>query len=254
MPKVRVIHWREEEAGPLREACRKAGMEVDDPAGGGTALTRAIRDRPPDIVVIDLSRLPSHGREIAVWLRTCKATRAIPIVFAGGAPDKVSAIRDLLPDAEFCDAGGIGAVLKRVAKSAPRQEPVIPPGMMERAAAKPAAQKLGITAASTICVVDPPRGFPRLLGVLPEAVVFQEEAAPVTLWFVEDRGELMLSLRRMRAAAARTRLWLLWRKGSTDSVSQNLLRDLAREVGLVDYRICSVDRHWSAMLFAVKKA
>jgi hypothetical protein len=56
----------------------------------------------------------------------------------------------------------------------------------------------------------------------------------------------------MRKLAARTKLWILWRKGS--SVTQPFLRESAAEVGLVDYKICSVDATWSAMLFARRKA
>ena len=39
---------------------------------------RELRSTPPDAVVIDLSRLPSHGREFAVALRGSKATRHVP--------------------------------------------------------------------------------------------------------------------------------------------------------------------------------
>jgi hypothetical protein len=50
----------------------------------------------------------------------------------------------------------------------------------------------------------------------------------------------------------------LWRKAASASpgagVTQNSVREMAREVGLVDYKICSVNERWSAMLFARKKA
>jgi hypothetical protein len=56
----------------------------------------------------------------------------------------------------------------------------------------------------------------------------------------------------MRKLAGRTKLWILWRKGS--GVTQPFLRESAAAVGLVDYKICSVDGTWSAMLFARRKA
>ena len=55
----------------------------------------------------------------------------------------------------------------------------------------------------------------------------------------------------MRRLAARTKLWILWRKGS--DVTQPFLRESAGAVGLVDYKICAVDAVWSAMLFARRK-
>ncbi len=130
---------------------------------------------------------------------------------------------------------------------------------MERAREKSAAEKLGITAGSAVACMEPPRDFPELLGELPDSVEFLEEAdAPTTLWFVHDREGLLENLRRMRTMAARTKLWLLWRKGANGSsgagVTQNSVREMAREVGLVDYKICSVNDSWSGMLFARKKA
>jgi hypothetical protein len=233
MPRVRVIHWRAAEAGPLIEACRGAGFEVEYLEGDGGAIGRAIRGKPPDVVVIDLTRRPSHGKEVAVWLRGRKSTRDIPIVFADGDLSKVT-----------------GAL-----KHPERQTNPVTPVIRE----KPAAEKLGIVAGSAVACIESPRDFPELLGELPDSVEFREdEDAPVTLWFVHDRESLLENLRRMRTMAPRTRLWLIWRKGANGSsatgLTQNTLREMTREVGLVDYKICSVDARWSAMLFARKKA
>jgi len=263
MRSVFVIHWKSEEAGPLLDACRAAGFAVDSTEGDGMAVMRAVRRALPDVFAIDLSRRPSHSKEAAVWLRGSKRTREIPIVFVGGAEKKVAPIRGLIPDADYCDLSGLAAALKtavkRAANPASRRDPVTPPGMMERAQYKSAAEKLGIAAGCSVRVVDAPRGFPELLGVLPEKVEFGEDPAPVTLWFVHDRGTLLASLRRMRSAARQTKLWLIWRKAAAptltqNAVTQNDVRNLTREVGLVDYKICSVDVHWSGMLFALKKA
>jgi hypothetical protein len=102
--------------------------------------------------------------------------------------------------------------------------------------------------------VDTPRDFPELLGPLPDGVEFQDKSAPLTLWFVHDREGLMESLREMRALAAKTKLWLIWRKGSTGAgLTQNALREAANAVGLIDYKICAVNARWSAMCFARRK-
>lgn len=257
MPDVRVVHWRAAEAKPLIEACRRAGFEVDYTDGDGSAVCRAIRAKVPDVIVIDLSRLPSHGREVGVWLRGAKPTRKTPLVFVAGDELKIDGIRRLLPDANYCGLGTVGAVLKKVLTDAPKRsaaDPVVPPGIMQRWTDKSAVQKLGIGAGAAVAVIEPPRDFPALLGVLPEPVEFQDEPAPITLWFVHETEQLLGSLRRMRALAGRTKLWLLWRKASGNGITQNSLREATREVGLVDYKICSVDDRWSAMLFARKKA
>ena len=53
--------------------------------------------------------------------------------------------------------------------------------------------------------------------------------------------------------ADRTKLWIVWRKGSTDGLTSNLVREAANEAGLVDYKICAVDAQWSGMVFARRK-
>lgn len=254
MPVVRVIHWKAAEANPLLDACRGAGLQVEYLEGDGGAICRAIRAKPPDVVAIDLSRLPSHGREVAVWLRNTKPTRHLPIVFVGGEESKVATVRALLPDATYCELPRVAAAMKKLAKPGAHRTPVVPPQMMERYREKSAAEKLGIEVGGKVAIVDAPREFPDLLGALPDSVEFQEEPAPLTLWFLHGREGLMDSLRDMRAIAAKTKLWLVWRKGSSGAgLTQNAIREATGEVGLVDYKICAVDGRWSAMLFARKK-
>jgi hypothetical protein len=58
---------------------------------------------------------------------------------------------------------------------------------------------------------------------------------------------------RVRNLAATTRLWILWRKKGArghEGVTERLIRETGIDLGLVDYKICSVDKTWSAMLFA----
>ena len=50
-----------------------------------------------------------------------------------------------------------------------------------------------------------------------------------------------------------SKLWMIWKKGSTNGLTQNLVREAANEHGLVDYKICSVNAQWSGMLFAAEK-
>lgn len=252
MPRLRVIHWREAEASALIETCREAGFRVQYDAGGGTAVIRAIRANLPDLFVIDLSRLPSHGREVALWLRRTKSTRSIPLVFVGGELSKVAAIRALLPDAWYCEPRNVASTLRRALRAAATaREPVAPAPVPEKAA----VQKLGIAAGAAVAVIQPPRDFPDLLGEIPGDVEFTESPAPLTLWFLHDPESLMEGLQEMRRLTVRTKLWLLWRKGGTaEGLTQNRVREIAREAGLVDYKICSVNQSWSAMLFARKKA
>jgi CheY-like chemotaxis protein len=254
MPRIRLIHWKAGEAAPLLEALRAAGYVVDYDEDVASEGFRAIRTSPPDAFAIDLSRLPAQGREVATFFRRQKATRHIPIVFVGGAPEKVEATRKVLPDAVYTVPGRLRSALRAALAIRPTN-PVVPTQMMERYASRSAAQKLGIREGTAAALIDPPRNYASVIGGLPVGAALEEGPAagcPVTLWFVHDGAECREALPGMRKLAARTKFWILWRKGS--GVTQQFLRESAAAVGLVDYKICSVDATWSAMLFARRKA
>jgi hypothetical protein len=132
--------------------------------------------------------------------------------------------------------------------------------MMERFAHRTTAQKLGIVPARgqapRVAVIDPPSAYERAIGPVPEGTRLEEnpsEALPLTLWFVHDPASFHAGLPGMRALAAHTRLWILWRKNKKDRLDANFIRLAGVDVGLVDYKICSVGATWSGMAFAVKK-
>jgi CheY-like chemotaxis protein len=254
MPRIRLLHWKAPEAAALIELLQGAGYQVDYDEQFRPALMREWREAPPAAFVIDLTRLPSHGREIAVALRQSRATRQVPIVFCDGAEEKAAAIRSLLPDASYCTRGTLKSTLRRAIKHRPA-EPVIPKDMMKRYAGRTAAQKLGIKAGSSVALIDAPRDAVRALGELPERVRLCEEdsASEVTLCFAEDAGVLAAQLSRLRLRAGTTKLWVIWRKGGSTrrgQLTESVVRDQALALGLVDYKVCSVNEVWSALLFA----
>jgi CheY-like chemotaxis protein len=250
---VRLIHWNAAEAAPLRETLQAAGHIVDYTEKLSSAGFSAIRKSPPDAFVIDLSRMPSHGREIATFLRGQKPTREIPILFVDGVSERVEKIRKMLPDAVYTPSARMRSALRK-ALAHPPASPVVPAQMMERYASRAAAYKLGIREGFKVALIDPPRDYAAVIGELPPGAALEETPdgpCPVTLCFVHDPASCAEALPAMRKLAARTKLWILWRKGS--DVTQPFLRKSAAAVGLVDYKICSVNTAWSAMLFARKK-
>ena len=257
MARVRLIHWKAAEAEPLLSSLRAAGHQVDYEERPDYHLAQAIRVESPAAVIIDLSRLPSHGREIAIYLRGSKAVRHIPLVFVDGAPEKVEAIRQTLPDAIYTSSAHLRASLRKAIADAPA-DPVAPPQMMDRYQARTAAQKLGIQTGSNVALIDPPRDYAAVIGALPDGVSLHEDErrrCQVTLWFVRDAADYQSALPRMRARAAGGKLWILWQKqasGKTSGITQRLIRESALAVGLVDYKICSVNQTWSGLLFAAK--
>ncbi len=98
--RVVLVLWGED--GDCRAcALRDAGWFVEVEAEDGGRAFRLIRAAPPDAVVIDLSRRPSHGRELARALRQTAATRQLPLLFVGGLPEAAKAALAAAPDGSW---------------------------------------------------------------------------------------------------------------------------------------------------------
>lgn len=253
MHRVRLIHWNAAEAEERAERLRSAGYEVDYEQLDGTGL-RQLREDPPSAVVIDLGRVPSHGRDVALGIRSYKATRRVPLVFVGGDPQKVARIKELLPDAVYTSWSQINDALKD-AIAHPPEDPVVPHSTMAGYSGMPLPKKLGIKRNSVVNLVGAPEGFEGVLGELPEDVVLRRNASDlcdVTLWFTRSRDELESGIVEMGAFAEQGGLWIAWPKkasGVSGDLSQTVVREVGLAADLVDFKICSIDATWSGLRF-----
>jgi hypothetical protein len=114
MAKVFYLHWNEQEAKEQASTLQDAGHDVR--FHWSTEEHIKLGDWEPEAVVISLDRLPSHGRQVAEWFWEAKKRRSVPVVFAGGKPDKVEAARDRFPKAIFCDAHDVLHVIEQLTK------------------------------------------------------------------------------------------------------------------------------------------
>ena len=258
MQRVRLIHWKAEEARERAAQLRAAGYAVEYVPLSATGL-RALRGDPPSAVVIDLSRVPSQGRDLGLNLRKYKATRRVPLVFVGGAPEKVARVRELLPDAFYTTWDDIGSALP-AAISNPPTDPVVPESTMAGYSGTPLPKKLGIKPGSTVALDGAPAGFEDTLGKLPEGVIVTREpgsAAEVTLWFVTSREYLETHIVGMFPAAKNGGLWIIWPKkasGVVSDLSQTVVRKTGLASGLVDFKVAAIDATWSGLRFSQRKA
>lgn len=102
-----LIHWNTPEAEEYARDLRDKGWDVRIEMEDGARAAKSIRERLPDVVLIYLTRLPSHGRETARYLRELKATRDLPIIFVGGSPDKVANVKESVPQAVYTSEVGL---------------------------------------------------------------------------------------------------------------------------------------------------
>lgn len=254
---VCLIHWNRDETTERAQLIEAAGFRVDASPFTPSSL-RHLRDNPPAAVVIDLSRLPSHGREVAMALWQYKSTRTVPIIFADGQPDKVERIKELLPDAKYASWQGIGAAIQEAIDSPP-SDPVRPRTVFDAYAGTPLFKKLGIKDGSRVSLVDAPQRFEDKLGNLPKSALLQMDnngRRDLTLWFVTSREYLQSHIDSMRLSIGKDGLWVIWPKktsGKQTDLSQVSVRKIGMDAGLVDYKIASIDEIWSGLRFALKK-
>ncbi len=251
MARVCLFHWSETEAASKAGDLRSLGYKVDAHAAFGPELLRTLADRPPDAIVVDLSRLPAHGRDVVVALRTRAGTRHVPLVIAGGTREAVARLRNHVPDAAYTSWRSMKRALAH-AIAKPPADPVVPASALAGYSGTPLPKKLGIKKGSRVGVVGAPDGFGQTLGALPDGARLKRGAAgaDLVLWFMRSRRQLERGLERYRRLEVP--LWMIWPKqasGVQTDLTQNVVRDSGLAAGLVDYKVCAVDETWSGLLF-----
>jgi hypothetical protein len=250
--RIRLVHWKQDEVPERAARLEAAGFGVDGTVPGTSIGVRQLREDPPAAFVIDLGRLPSHGREVAFAVRDSKALRAIPIVFVGGAEEKVEAIRTTLPDATYTTWEEIGTALP-AALASPPADPIVPGSDSGSRSGRPLAQKLGVKPGSTLALVDPPEGIELTLAPLPDGVKLRtgnRGAREMTIWFVTARGTYERRFEAVARAVGEGTLWMAWPKRSSGvdtNLTEDAIRDHAVANGLVDTKVCAIDDTWSGL-------
>jgi CheY-like chemotaxis protein len=258
MLRVRLIHWKADEARERAGILRAARYEVDQETMDGAAALRALGERLPAAIVIDLSRQPSHGRDVALAVRTRKATRRVPLVFVEGAAETVERIKALLPDAVYTTWPRIRGALKQAIASPPA-DPVTPRSNLEGYSGTPLPKKLGIRPGSVVGLFGAPPGFEAVLGELPEGAALRRRPrgrCDLALWFVGTLAGLRRGIPMMVRRGDEGGLWIAWPKKSSGmhaDVSENDVRREGLAAGLVDFKICSIDATWSGLRFSRRR-
>jgi CheY-like chemotaxis protein len=259
MAQIRLVSWSQDTAHEHARVLKKAGFKVDTSPLRTSGLIGQFRDNPPAVILVDLDRLPSHGRAVAIVLRSGKSTGHIPIVFAGGQEEKVKVAREQVQGAIFTDWLGVAAALKKALKKP--ATPVPAKSYMQHYAGSSLAKKLGFQSNMRVALLGAPEGFEDQLGDLPDGVEFETKVGPQTkmaIWFVRSLRELAnetdyLSARLPNGAS----IWIVYSKQTSRfkvDFTQQDVRAAGLAAGLVDYKICAVDSDWTGLKFARKKS
>ncbi len=124
----------------------------------------------------------------------------------------------------------------------------------------PLAHKLGIRPGSRVAVVSAPDGFAETLR-LPPRVQLRTQARgrlDVVVFFVTRRTELSRRFPVMqRGLEDNGGLWIAWPKrtsGVATDLTENLVRDVGLDCGLVDNKVAAISNIWSGLRFVRRVA
>ena len=243
----------------MAERLERAGYVVAFELGPVPDLLKELKASPPAAVVIDLSRLPSQGRDVGVALRSYASTRRAPLVFVGGEPAKTAQVHQKLPDATYTTWDEMVPALAGVL-AAPPQHPLAMHSQMDGYSGKPLVTKLGIKPGMQVALVGPPADFAQTLGPLPAgAELHSQEGAQggLFIWFVRSRAELQAGLGPIAGRLGSASLWIAWPKKTSSlasDVGETAVRESGLAIGLVDFKVCAIDATWSGLLFRWRKS
>jgi CheY-like chemotaxis protein len=259
---VWLVHWGPREAKKRVEELSRVGVDAlwKEIRGGG--FLKELETSGVEAVIIDLTRLPTQGRDVAIAVRTRKATRGIPLVFLSDEveqEDRLDMARKALPDAVFCSWGAAREAVE-TAIHAPPKDPIVPSSNLAGYSGTPLPKKLGIKAGTQVALVGAPPYFSKVLGDLPEGARLESgiHGAPgLVIWFPRGLGELQRDVRRLAARLSGAPMWVAWPKkasGADSDLSEQAVRRAGLDAGLVDYKICAIDATWSGLLFTARKS
>jgi hypothetical protein len=115
----------------------------------------------------------------------------------------------------------------------------------------PLPKKLGIGEGATVALLGAPPG---VIGELPAGVTVKTQArgrADVVVAFFTERRDVERRIEALgRMVFPSGGLWVAWPKrssGRPTTVDENVVREVALPLGLVDNKVCAIDETWSGL-------
>ena len=123
----------------------------------------------------------------------------------------------------------------------------------------PLPKKLGLKEGSRIALINAPQDFARELGELPDdAQILTRVTKPIdiALLFVLTERALLRDFHKLaKKLASNGMIWVAWPKkasGVETDLSEQRVRTIGLDSGLVDVKICAIDDVWSGLKFVIR--
>ena len=117
----------------------------------------------------------------------------------------------------------------------------------------PLPKKLGIKETSSAAILNAPSGYMKTLGV--KAASELKSNLDFIQLFTKSRAELEKQLPRLRKAIKPDgMIWISWPKKSSKvatDITEDVIRDTALALKLVDVKVCAVDETWSGLKLVI---
>jgi hypothetical protein len=113
---------------------------------------------------------------------------------------------------------------------------------------------------ATVAFVNPPEDFDATLGPLPDGVIVRRRVGSrldVIVFFTTRRAELERRIERLKEALDPAgRLWVAWPKRASKvetDVTEDVVREVALPLGLVDNKVAAIDATWSGLQLVIRR-
>jgi len=126
----------------------------------------------------------------------------------------------------------------------------------------PLAKKLGFKEGFRAGLVNPPKGFQTELSPIPADVSISvgklTKPLDLIILFTDSQRVLKKDFAMLAGKlSSNGMLWVAWPKkasGVATDVSENIVRDIGLQSGLVDVKVCAVNDVWSGLKFVYRLA
>lgn len=123
----------------------------------------------------------------------------------------------------------------------------------------PLVQKLGFKPGHRLAFVAAPPEFAAALGPLPDDVGLVGPTAKqldAVVLFVTAAADLRKQFGKLATRLVPNgMLWVAWPKkasGVATDLTENVVRDIGLDAGLVDVKVCAIDATWSGLKFVIR--
>jgi hypothetical protein len=118
----------------------------------------------------------------------------------------------------------------------------------------PLFKKLGFKAGQIVKLINPPSHYQELVGdAYKDLLVKNKATSDIDLvhFFTNTGKEFKSKLDILKQQLKKDgTIWISWYKKSTKKpteLTEDIIRNYALEIGLVDVKVCAVDEEWSAL-------